>query len=75
MPTTTAAARSALTLADLQDRATITIPEAGQVLGLGEWAAYRAAKRGEIPTLALGRRLAVPVPALLRMLGATESEG
>lgn len=74
MPTTTTAARPALTIADLQDRATITIPEAGQVLGLGEWAAYRAATRGEIPTLTLGRRKVVPVPALLRLLGATEED-
>ncbi|WP_294981168.1 hypothetical protein [uncultured Microbacterium sp.] len=63
---------AALTMADLRDRATITIPEAGQVLGLGQSAAYSAATRGEIPTLALGRRKVVPVPALLRLLGATE---
>lgn len=64
-----------LTLDDLRGRTTITIPEAGQVLGLGEWAAYRAATRREIPVLSLGRRKVVPVPALLRLLGATESEG
>lgn len=64
-----------LTLDDLRGRTTITIPEAGQVLGLGDWAAYRAATRGEIPTLALGRRKVVPVPALLRLLGATDGEG
>lgn len=66
---------AALTLDALRGRATITIPEAGQVLGLGEWAAYRAATRGEIPTLTLGRRKVVPVPVLLRLLGATEGEG
>jgi hypothetical protein len=69
---TTAAQEAPLTIADLQDRATCTIEEAGRVLGIGRWAAYRAATRGEIPTLTLGRRKVVPVPALLRLLGATE---
>lgn len=60
--------RSTLTLADLRDRATITIPEASAILGLSDWAGYNAAQRGEIPTLTIGRRKVVPVPALLRML-------
>jgi len=58
-----------LTIEDIRSRATLTIEEAGQVLGIGRWAAYRAANRGEIPTLTLGRRKVCPVPALLRMLG------
>jgi len=57
-----------LTLDDLRGRATITIPEASAVLSLSDWAGYQAAQRGEIPTLRIGRRLVVPVPALLRML-------
>lgn len=52
----------------VQDRLTITIPEAGRLLGIGRDAAYRAAKRGEIPTLRLGRRLVVPIAGLERML-------
>lgn len=61
----------ALTLADLKrsGRGTITIPESGEVCGIGRAAAYLAAKNGEIPTLRLGRKLLVPVPALLKMLG------
>jgi excisionase family DNA binding protein len=54
-------------------------PEAGQLLGLGRDSAYRAAERGELPTLKLGRRLLVPVPKLLQLLGldpaAENSEG
>lgn len=59
-----------LTLADLRDgtRATLTVPEASAVLGLSPWVGYQAAQRSEIPTLRIGRRLVVPVPALLRML-------
>jgi excisionase family DNA binding protein len=60
-----------MTLDDLAGRLTISVPEAGEVLGVGRDAAYAAAARGEIPTLRLGRSLRVPVPALLALLGAT----
>jgi excisionase family DNA binding protein len=49
---------------------TVTVPEAGRLLGIGRDAAYRAAERGEIPTLKLGRRIVVPVPKLMELLGA-----
>lgn len=62
-----------MNIEDAKQRATITVPEAGELLGIGRDAAYAAANRGEIPTLRLGRRIVVPVPALLAMLGATES--
>jgi hypothetical protein len=70
MTTTKQNERPTLTLADLRDgtRATVTVPEASGVLGLSPWVGYQAAQRGEIPTLRIGRRLVVPVPALLRML-------
>jgi excisionase family DNA binding protein len=57
-------------LDQLEGRVTITIEQAAQVLGLGRTAAYDAARRGELPTRRLGRRLLVPVPALLAWLGA-----
>ena len=47
---------------------TITIQEAGALLGLSRNAAYDAAKRGEIPTLRFGHRLVVPKVAFERML-------
>lgn len=50
-------------------RATLTVPEAAQVLGIGRDAAYRAVARDEIPHLRVGRRILVPVAALERMLG------
>lgn len=59
-------------LPDLRTRLTITVPEAAQLLGIGRDAGYAAAARGEIPTLAFGRRLVVPVPAFRQMLGAGE---
>lgn len=46
----------------------ISVPSAGQALGLGRNASYEAAKRGHLPTIKIGRRLVVPVEALKRML-------
>lgn len=61
-----------LTLADLRDRATITVEEAAGLLTLSRTSAYDAARRGDIPVIRLGRRVVVPAPALLRMLTADE---
>jgi excisionase family DNA binding protein len=49
-------------------RRTLTVEEAGRMLGIGRSAAYAAANRGEIPTISIGRRLLVPRDALERML-------
>jgi len=57
-------------LAALQGKVTVSIEEVAHLLGLGRSAAYEAARRGELPTRRLGRRLLVPVPALLEWLGA-----
>jgi hypothetical protein len=51
---------------------TITIPEAGKLyFGLCRNAAYAAAKRGDIPTIRIGKLLRVPVRALEQKLDAT----
>jgi excisionase family DNA binding protein len=47
---------------------TLSVPEAGQVLGIGRAAAYDAARAGQIPTVRIGKRLLVPVAALERLL-------
>jgi excisionase family DNA binding protein len=50
-------------------RKTITVPEAGrEYFGLSRNASYEAARRGEIPTIRIGRLLRVPVVALERKL-------
>lgn len=56
-------------LPDPVRRPTLTVPEAGRILGLSRDAAYQAAARGQIPTLRIGRRLLVPTARLLAMLG------
>jgi len=48
---------------------TLTVPEAGRLYSnLGRNAAYDAARRGEIPTIKIGKLLRVPVVALERKL-------
>ncbi len=47
---------------------TLSVPEAGKVLGIGRDRAYEAAREGQIPTIKLGRRLVVPIAALDRLL-------
>ncbi len=48
---------------------TLTVEQTGELLGISRYAAYRAAATGELPVLRLGRRLLVPTPRLLAMLG------
>jgi excisionase family DNA binding protein len=48
--------------------AVLTMDEAAVLLRIGRNSAYEAARRGEIPTIRLGRRLLVPRVALERLL-------
>jgi excisionase family DNA binding protein len=50
------------------DRRTITISEAANILGIGRNSAYEAARKGEIPTIKIGRLVLVPRDALDRLL-------
>ena len=58
-------------LDSIDGRLTVSVEEAAQLLGLGRSAAYEAARRGQLPTRRLGRRLVVPVPLLLEWLGVS----
>lgn len=44
------------------------VPTAGRLLGLTRNSAYEAAKRGDIPTIKIGRLLRVPKAALDQLL-------
>ena len=47
----------------------MTIPKAGKkYFGIGRSASYEAARRGEIPTMDIGRKKLVPVAAMERKL-------
>jgi hypothetical protein len=48
---------------------TLTVPEAGRrYFNLKRDAAYRAAQRGDLPTIRIGRTLRCPIVALERLL-------
>ena len=53
------------------ERRVVTLSEAASILRISRGSAYEAAKRREIPTIRIGRRLLVPVAALERMLAGT----
>jgi excisionase family DNA binding protein len=56
-------------------RLTYEVPEAGELLGLTRYAAYEAAKRGDIPTIRIGRKLLrVPKRAFHDKFGGSESK-
>lgn len=61
-------ATQTITLDAVRDRLTITVEEAGALLGLGRASAYKAAGAEQIPTIRIGRRLLVPVAKFLRIL-------
>jgi excisionase family DNA binding protein len=52
------------------ERLTRTVEEAAAILGISRPSAYEAVRRGEIPSVRIGRRLLVPNAALAKMLAA-----
>jgi excisionase family DNA binding protein len=52
----------------IQERLVMTVPEAGTVLGISRAQAYLMVKEGRLPVIRLGRRIVVPLPALMKML-------
>lgn len=56
------------------DHLTLTVEEAGEQLGISRALAYEAVRRGEIPSIKIGRRILIPKAALHRMLESTDSE-
>jgi len=56
------------------ERVVYTVPEAGRLLGLSRNGSHEAAKRGQIPTIRIGRRLLVPKVPFHRMLDVAGTE-
>ena len=50
-----------------------TVPEAGKSVNLGKSASYEAARRGDIPTIRIGRKLIVPIAAWRKKLSEGSS--
>jgi excisionase family DNA binding protein len=51
-------------------RQTMSVEEAGRVLGISRGTAYEAARSGNIPVIRIGKRSLVPKAALERMLNS-----
>lgn len=53
----------------MTERKTMSVPEAGeQYFGISRTSSYEAARRGDIPTIRIGKLLRVPVAAMERKL-------
>ncbi|WP_181180711.1 hypothetical protein [Mesorhizobium sp. B2-4-6] len=64
------------TVADALGRATLSVPEAGAIFfGLSRNGSYEAAKRGDLPTLKLGRSIVVPVAPIAEQCGLHHHAG
>ncbi len=50
------------------DSLTMTVDEAGELLGVGRNTIYKAARNGQIPTIRIGKRDLVPVAAIKKLL-------
>ena len=57
-----------MTKKDQDFRLVYEVPEAGALLGLSKNASYEAAKRGDFPTIRLGKLIRVPKAAFHRLL-------
>ena len=51
-------------------RLTVSVEEAGRILGISRGAAFHYARTGVLPVVRLGKRLFVPKAALDRLLGS-----
>jgi excisionase family DNA binding protein len=56
------------------DRLTVTVAEAGDLLGISRGLAYELVQRGELPAVRLGRRIVVPVRAIEALLDQVVAE-
>jgi len=57
---------------EARERLTLTVEEAGELLGISRAFAYELVARGELPSLRLGRRLLVPRRALEALVGIAD---
>ena len=55
-------------------RATLSVEETGDYLGIGRNLAYQKVRTGEIPSLRLGKRILVPKSALAALLSGVAGE-
>ncbi len=54
------------------ERLTLTVEEAAKLLGISRAFAYESVRRGDIPSIKIGRRVLVPKAQLYRLVGVTD---
>jgi excisionase family DNA binding protein len=54
---------------------TVSVEEAGRILGYSRNTAYEAVRRGELQIIRLGRKIRVPKAALQRLLDSAAPKG
>ena len=57
----------------MSTKITYTVTEAAELLGISRSSAYECVRRGEIPSLTLGRRVVIPYRAFEALLDRTRS--
>ena len=53
------------------DRLTVTVCEVAELLGISRTSAYECVRRGDIPSITLGRRVVVSRAVIERLLDTT----
>jgi len=56
------------------EKLTLTVEEAGELLGISRALAYEMARTGKLPTLRFGKRIVVPKKAVENMLEASAAK-
>lgn len=56
-----------------QERLTLTVEQAGELLGISRALAYEMARTGQLPSLRFGKRIVVPKKAIENMLESSLS--
>ncbi len=56
-----------------EESPTITVEEMADALGIGRTGAYDAVRRGDLPSIRIGRRIVVPVAELRRLVGLDDA--
>ncbi|MER9091536.1 hypothetical protein NKH81_20340 [Mesorhizobium sp. M0959] len=65
-----------MTLEEALQRATVSVPEAGELFfGLSKNGAYEAAARGDFETIRFGKKIVVPVAPIAEKLGLRFTAG
>jgi predicted DNA-binding transcriptional regulator AlpA len=60
--------RAARVVPTAEEQPTMDVPEAGACFGLGRTSSYEAVRRGDLPSIHLGRKVRVPTAAVRKML-------